>query len=1015
MSAAIHTTEAQIQLEMLDECVALGWTLVRRPEMNQLRGPARMNEAIVEPLLIQAIQDLNDGIDEAAAHEIAAKVRAISSDREMLDALRDGIPYKPAPDTPTRDITILDSDHPSRNSYVVTEEFVIQTGGQREPRLDVVWLVNGLPLGANENKDTSEPISAAADDWRGYWHDAPQLVAQIAVVACCNGLAFMVGPSGKQDLDGYLEWTDGWPHQIADEDDEMLVGLAGAFAPHTLVDLATNFVLFETREGITTKKLARAHQFRAANKIVQRVIDGQLDRGIVWHATGSGKSLTMVFAARKLLRSGLGNPTVLLVIDRSELDEQINETLTSCEFDGVAQARSRRHLSELLGNQAGGVIVTTVHKFDESMGGLLSGHPVIAFVDEAHRTQFGNLAIWMRKALPDGALFGFTGTPIETDARSTRKWFSPKLPDDSYEPYLDRYGFDEAIADGATVPVVYERRQIDWSLTRSDIDARFDELTDGLDEEQRNRLRSEGAKPSVVAKAPARVEAQASDIARQLATRITPSGFVAQVVAVDREACALLADALAAHLQPDEYAVIMSRSKKDSDLREGQVDIRRWYPAAHWERVHGQAPQQAEDDSGEDEAAEGEDDGYTAASDRAAIKDFVARFKREGDPLALLIVNAMLLTGFDAPREQALMLDRPLRGHTLMQAISRTNRRFPGKDAGLILDYWGVFDELHAALEEFAGEDLAGIAQDSEHLVARFPEILDEAMGILAGAPAGASPRRRMLWVVRRLTDAPEDAERFEELVHKAQSTFETLSPDPRLADHLDRYRELIEIWAAWIRGTRRDQRTGDELRYKTRELVRESIGFDRLRADLPAATIDAEFLDALRRDEDLHPDEMATDIESAVVHEIKVRGEDDPLARALAERLARLREKQKRERQMTLEGLDEWEGLVREYVAEREGAEALGLDQAGGIVLAVLRRAGETLDEDVVVETARRIADGFRAVAGFDGWSERPDVVQGLRKAAVRELVANDETRRLALRPEVLDDLLAGLGTLDR
>jgi type I restriction enzyme R subunit len=1015
MTATMHTTEKDIQGEMLDVLQGFGWSFIPRKEMNDLRGSARMNEAIVEPLLVDGIRALNPELDEDAAREVAALVRRVNTDREMLDVLRRGVPYKPAPDQPTVDVTIVDSRDPRRNSYVVTEELALRTGGSREPRLDVVCLVNGIPLGAIENKDTDEPLDVAATDWAGYWNDVPQLIAQTNVVGCCNGLRFRVGPSGLDDISNYHEWSDPWPNTVADLDDEMFLGLS-AFHPHTLVDLAANFVIFETREGITVKKLSRAHQYRATDKLVKRVVDGKLKRGIVWHATGSGKSLTMVFAARKLLRAGLGNPTVLIIIDRKELDEQINETLVATEFEGIQQPRTRKRLAELLSAGGGGVIVTTAQKFDQSMAGLLKEGEVIAFVDEAHRTQYGDFGMFMRDALPDAFLFGFTGTPIEQGGKhSTRRWFSVQLPDGNYEPYLDRYGFDQAIADKATVPVVYEPRLDDWRLSRIDVDAKFDELTEGLPEDVREKLREQATRQKVVAKAPARVKALAADIAEQLRDRISP--FSGLAAAIDREACALVAEALAEHLQANEYAVVMSRSKKDAAPHEGGVDLRYWYPVAQWERVHGRLAGVTHDVAGEAEPDEDldEDEEYVAVTDRAAIKDFIKRLKSENDPLRLLIVNSMLLTGFDAPPVQVLFLDRGLRDHGLMQAIARTNRRYPGKDYGIVVDYWGTFDNLKDALKEFAAEDLTGLVEDTETLIAGFPELLDRALAVVAEAPAG-SGRRRMLWVVRHFADNPEEAERFKELVGEVQGAWETLAPDPRLVPYKQRYSELLEVWLAWRRGTRSDRRRGSgQLRRKTQQLVQENIGFERLHTELPAHTIDAEFLAALQQEVDLTPEEKATDIEAAMTYEVKVRGQDDPRSKAIIERLNLLRRKRERDAQMTLDGLKEWEDLVRDYVAEDEEMIALGLDDAGAVTHAVMKQVAPAAPDDELVEIARSMSDRFRETAGFTGWSERSDVVQGLRKAAIQELVSRENTRQLALDPQVVDELLAGLATLDR
>lgn len=1003
---SLHSTEAEIQAEMLDVLASLGWDVRSRAEMTALRGRGRMNEAIVEPLLVEAILRLNEGLSDDEAQQIAAQVRRISSDREMLAVLRSGVPHKPAPNVDTRDIRIVDLVDPERNSYIATEELSITTGGARNPRLDVVLFINGLPLGMIENKATTEPVSAAAADWSGYWRDVPQLVAQASVVGCCNGTAFLVGPSGMQSADDYIEWTDPWPHSVEDPDDPLLVALTGAFSPHALLDLAASFVVFETRDGRTRKKLARAHQYRAANKLVERVVDGRLDRGIVWHATGSGKSLTMVFAARKLLRAGLGNPTVLLVIDRTELDEQISETLLACEFDGVQAATTRRRLRELLEADAGGVIITTVQKFDDDMAGALASGRVIAFVDEAHRTQFGRFGIWMRAALPNAMLFGFTGTPIEMEARSTRAAFSPRMEDGQFEPYLDRYSFDQAIADGATVPVAYEPRLPEWNLTGTDLDAHFEEVAGDLSEEDRERIRSEATRESVIAKASDRVSAVAADVAQQLRERIAPNGFGAQLVATDREACALYGEALSAHLEPDEFAVIMSRHKKDATPLPGGVDLRRWHPAAQWERVHGRLPDG--DAPPEEDEEPGEE--FVSPSDRAAIRDFIARFKSDSDPLKLLIVNGMLITGFDAPIEQGLFLDRALRGHSLIQAIARTNRRYPAKDSGLILDYWGVFSELEEALKEFASEDLAGLAEDTESLYDRFPGLLESAFEMVAGAPSTGSARRRMLWIVRRFIDHPDEAERFEGLVRASQSLFETLAPDPRLAPHLGRYAELMQVWLSYQSGVRRGRPDLSDLRAKTAKLVQESIGVEGIRGDLTPQLIDAEFLAALSSDEELSPEEKATDIEAAVVHEIKVRGEDDPLARTLQERLDRLRSRQEREAQMTLEGLREWEELAKEHLSARDEASSLGLDGPSAVAWQALRLELPEVDPDALVPVATRIGERFSEIAGFTGWPERSDVLQGLRKAILNEIAGDPLTRPLALQRRVPEEIIAGL-----
>ena len=285
----------------------------------------------------------------------------------------------------------------------------LRTGGQREPRLDVVCLVNGIPLGCNrEQGHRASRVSAAADDWRGYWHDAPQLVAQASRRRLLQRPA--VSASGPRAYrTSAATWSGPTPGRYtARTPTTTCWSRSPERSPPTPSSTSrSTSCVFETREGVTTKKLARAHQYRAANKLVQRVVDGKFDRGIIWHATGSGKSLTMVFAAAQAHARRPGNPTVLLVIDRTELDEQINETLTACEFDGVQPGDKRTQLAELLGSQ-GAAGSSSRRSTSSTTQWRAPGGPsdVIAFVDEAHRTQFGDLASGCGRRCRTRCLFG---------------------------------------------------------------------------------------------------------------------------------------------------------------------------------------------------------------------------------------------------------------------------------------------------------------------------------------------------------------------------------------------------------------------------------------------------------------------------------------------------------------------------------------------------------------------------------------------------------------------------------
>lgn len=990
-------TEAHVQQKIVDYLAGIGYRPVERKEMMALRS-GRMGEPLVEPLLVDALRKLNDGLTETDTLQVVDQLRRVTGSESFLEILRDGIDVLLGPEEGSRHITVVDWVYPERNDFVVTSEMELKTGAQREPRLDVVCLVNGIPLGLIETKAPTNDWKEAARDFKQYWVDAPELEKYAAVCVATNGLRFRCAPSGAKGASTYAEWKDTWPHERPEDGRELEIGLLGVLDPHTLADIAANFVVFETRKGKTTKKLARYQQFRATNKLVRRVLEGKFDRGIVWHTQGSGKSLTMLFAARKLKNLGMNNPTILIVIDRRDLDDQINETFTACSFTGVERAMSRDGLRDLLAGDQRGVIITTVQKFQEEMKGLATRDNVIVLVDEAHRTQLGTsvFAISMRGALPKAKLFAFTGTPIETDDRSSRKAFSPEI-DGKYEKYLDAYSPKQAIEDKATVETRYEPRLVEVArFTGDELDRSFDALVDDLPEEEQEKVKEDTARLKVIAKASARIEAIAKDALDYLRRRTFPQGFKAQFVAVDREGCALVAEQLLSlGMKPEEFAVIYTpNAKKDEE------PLRRWYADAQRRRLHGSQP--------ESEEVVIDEDSELDIGEVKARKNFIEAFKDPDDPLKLLIVTDMLLTGFDAPVEQVMFLDKPLKGAKLLQAIMRTNRPYPEKekDRGIIVDYWGVFDRLEAAFAEFSPADVELAVLDLSELEDQFPVRIAEALALVAGMPAG-DDYEQMMWLLKRFTDDPEAAELFEERFQAAQSAYEALAPEPVLLPHLDDYRQLVRVRAIWRRGARLDERDSDfdieEYRPQTWALVREAVEIERLRDDLPVYRIDGEYVQRLE-DAPGSPDEKAAEIEAAIEYEIKVGGgEKNPVTRSLAERLERIRSQKADADADMLSLLEE---LVREVVTEKQAQQSLGLSDRGQGFLALARTHAGGLGEEQLVELARAVDEVVARNATFAEWAERDDVLRDIRKETIKLLIVDPATKPL-LSTGFIDEVL--------
>lgn len=1005
MSLTLDKEKQAVQDKSVTFLADLGWQQVSEQDMKELRR-GRMAEPIVEPLLVDTLRKLND-ISEQEALQVVDRLRRVTDSESFLRALRDGLNMQLDPEKDSEDITIVDWRDPSRNTYVVTTEFELKTGALREPRLDVVCLVNGIPLGVIETKSPKDSWKKAARDFKTYWDDAPELERFVGVCVATNGWAFRVAPGGARKTAQFAEWKDSWPHPVPAEGDdrELELGLVGVLEPRNLVDLSANFIVFENRESGTSKKLARYQQFRGANKVVNRVVNEPYDRGIVWHTQGSGKSLTMVFAARKLGNVGLERPTIVIVIDRVDLDDQINETFTAVSFEGFERASSRRALRDMLAGDQRGVIITTVQKFDETMESLADRDNVIVLVDEAHRSQEGEFGIRMRAAMPRANLFAFTGTPIEHDDRSTRKAFSPVIESSAgeprYENYLDIYTPRQAVEDGATVEVRYTPRVIEIAhFTGDELDESFEVFAEDLTEEERERLKSDAARLSVIAHGDKRVTAIADDAKDVLETRTVPQGFKAQFVAIDREACVQYAEAfLQLGLQPEEIAVVYTANPKRDDDR-----FRRWYASEQWKYLfeHGDE---------EDPAAMTDDDADEFTLNEAkAKKKVIASFKNPANPLKLLIVCDMLLTGFDAPVEQVMFLDKPLRGAKLLQAIMRTNRPAPGKDRGIVVDYWGVFEKLQDAFREFSPDEVDLAVLDLQNLADRFPQQLAEALAMVAALPQNIDEYEQMMWLRRRFVDNPEDAEEFEQRFQTVQSSFESLMPDPALARHLENYHRVVALRAVWRHAARLDEDADDfdleDYRPQTHELVRQAVSVERLRRDLPVYRIDGSYLVRLDTAPG-SPEEKAAEVETAIEFEIKQRGEDDVVARSLAQRLEKLRQKKESADTDMLSLLDEFKNLAADWATEKEAHESLGLTQRAQGFLSVARTAATSADlsDDELVALAKRLDEVVTSHATFDEWADRDDVMRAIRHDVIK-LLTSDPKLKLLYSPTLIDEI---------
>lgn len=718
--------------------------------------------------------------------------------------------------------------------------------------------------------------------------------------------------------------------------------------PHVVLDLLANYTAYATdKKKRRIKIVARYQQYEGTNKIVDRVVAGHPKKGLIWHFQGSGKSLLMLFAARKLrLHPALKNPTVMIVVDRIDLDTQISSTFYAADTPNLVKADSRSDLQRLLAQDTRKIIITTIFKFAETGGVLNDRSNIIAMVDEAHRTQEGDLGRAMRASLPNAFLFGLTGTPIN---RADRNTFYAFGAEEDQAGYMSRYGFEESIRDGATMPLHFEPRLLELHIDKEAIDEAFRELTGGLSDLDRDRLAQTAARMAVLVKSPERIQRICADIAKHFLEKVAPNGLGAQVVTFDRESCVLYKTALDEHLPSEMSDIVMTVN------------------------------------SGEDEYA-------PYRRDRDAEEKLLDRFRDPADPLKVLIVTSKLLTGFDAPILQAMYLDKPLRDHTLLQAICRTNRPYGEKKThGLIVDYLGVFDDVAQAIQ-FDEEGITRVIRNITELAVKLPEAVQKCLTYFPGVDRTLAGYEGLIAAQACLPNN-DVRDRFAADYSYLARLWEAISPDPLLNQFETDYRWLTQVYESVRPSSGTGRLLWHALGPKTIDLIHEHVHVDAIRDDLETLVIDADLLEAVLGTPD--PSAKAKEIEIKVSRWLRKRLHD-PRFKALGERLEDLKERHERGLLTSVEFLKELLNLARDVVTAERAAPPMAREDEGKAALTQLFEEARNPQTPIIVERVVGDIDEIVRFVRFDGWQSthagEREVKMALRKTLFKYRLHQDQ-----------------------
>ena len=866
-------------------------------------------------------------------------------------------------------IHLIDFDTPQNNHFVVSQQ--VQFTGTRDCYFDLVLYVNGLPLVVGEVKtpvrDAISWQDGAADFLGGqkhYWENQKAFFVPNLLCFASEGKTFYYGAIGAR-FKNWAPWHSTEEREEIPQDMRTVLKSAERLLhPKTLLEILQSFVVFSTvkqgegKPSFKIKILPRYPQYEAAKAIVERVKTQDARQGLIWHFQGSGKSLLMLFAAQMLKADpDLKNPTVVVVVDRVDLDSQINSVFNNASTKNVTPVKSCKALAQELKQDSRQILITTVFKFDEveidehNTDGLNPRDNIIVLVDEAHRTQEGSLGEKMRWALPNAFFFGLTGTPISGLERNTFKLFG--APNDPGR-YLNRYSYKQSIRDEATLPVKFEPRLVELRIDRETIDQGFDELAEqnNLNEEEKAFISQKAGKLAHLLKAPKRITAIADDITNHYQSHVAPKQFKGMVVVYDREAVVRMYYLLCEQLGKDAVEVVMNISQgtieKETDENGKPKKIAPdWLK---WQKLGLPI------EKGDFKRWQGID------ASPEAQEQLLDRYRDATDPLKVIIVTAKLLTGFDAPICYCMYLDKPLKDHTLLQAMCRTNRLYSDtKKHGLIIDYLGVFENVAKALD-YDPKEIEGVVESVEAFKKLFPEAIGKCLEYFPGVDRTVEGYEGLIAAQDCLV-GNEKKDAFAAQFNVLKRFWEAITPDPYLNAFRKDYRWLAQVYESIKPVGGLGSLLWESLGPETIKLIHENTDIDRIRDDIDELVMDAESVFELTEEE---RKKKAKKLNISLM--AKVRSKNDPRFEELGQRLERLKDKYEAGVLSSLDWLKELLDAARDMVRlENETHEEVIPDDKQALTEIFLELRNGTTPQIIanVVEDIDKIV----RVTRFDGW----------------------------------------------
>lgn len=922
-----------------------GWKYIPAEQLNR-----EYSDVMVEQMVKDALIRLNPEIaaEPDRADEVIYKIRtlmlsvqahSIIEQNEQFKKMifeENSYPFgKDGRMIPIRFFGTMTKENLALNEYVVTNQWVYP---QKEDgkRLDIVLLINGFPIGIGELKTPVRNAISwldAAGDIAAYEKSIPAMFVPNVFNFGTEGKCYRYGSVGMP-INMWGPWHTA-THKAEGSLADVKVSIEDMITPEKVMDIFQFFTLFATDKKYRKYKIiCRYQQYEGANLIVQRVCAGYPKQGLIWHFQGSGKSLLMVFAAQKLrMIPELKNPTVVIVDDRLDLETQITATFNASDIPNLTSLATKEELINFFKQDIRKIAITTIFRFGDVDEELNRRDNIIIMVDEAHRTQEGDLGSKMRLALPNAFFFGLTGTPINRLDKNTFKTFGA-IEDKS--GYMSKYSFQDSIRDKATLPLNFEPVPVDLHVDKEKLDQEFDALTEGLSEEDKAEL-SKRVNMKAIMYDRKRIRKVCEHIVKHYTEKIEPNGYKGQVVVYDRECCLMYKEELDKLLPPEASDIVMDTNNDKEDR----------YKKYRRNR----------DEEGK-------------------LLDF---FRDPNSPLKLVIVTSKLLTGFDAPILQVMYLDKPMKDHTLLQAICRTNRTYDeGKTFGLIVDYIGIFDNVAKALD-FDEAGMRKVITNIEEVKKQLPALMRKCLSYFMGVDRNIDGWEGLM-AAQECIPTNKEKDEFAADYVVLNRAWNALSPDPFLGQYKFDYQWLSRVYES-VKPT--DGRGGliwASLGPKTMELVHENLDVGDVHEDEEIITMDAELIDQfIEKQKDIKKTTMKVEID--LVAKIR-KHSNDPKFIKLGQKVEELRERHEQGLITSVEFLKLLLELAREAAqAEKEVVPEEEIDK-GKAALTELFNGMKNPKTPVIVERIVTDIDDIVKIVRFDGWQNTTAGKQEVKKA---------------------------------